>query len=268
MASVKLTPALAAEYRALFDSCAILPARAGDVEAIATRIVAAKARYEAAGKALGIPWYFIGAVHSLESSLSFATHLHNGDPLTKRTTHVPKDRPLGNPPFTWEVSATDALKLRGLDKWKDWSLSGLLYALEGYNGFGYRLFHPEVKSPYLWSFSNHYTSGKYVADGTWSPTAKSGQCGAAVLLRRMAERHDILFDAAGNPVASPAEAVASLGPMVRFSNSKRSDLAAELQTALNRFPGIFVRVDGVPGTKTSDAFHAVTGRFLLDDPRG
>ena len=55
------------------------------------------------------------------------------------------------------------------------------------NGFGYRRFHSGVLSPYLWSYSNHYTSGKYVADGTFDPDAVSKQCGSAVILRRMAE---------------------------------------------------------------------------------
>src|SRR5207344_1050510 len=59
---------------------------------------------------------------------------------------------------------------------------------ESYNGMGYRRFHPEVKTPYLWSFTHHYTRGKYVADGTWSPTTVSKQVGAAALLRRLAER--------------------------------------------------------------------------------
>jgi len=76
--------------------------------------------------------------------------------------------------------------MRGLGAKTDWSLAGMLYQLEGYNGWGYRLHHPHVLTPYLWSFSNHYTSGKYVAGGTWSDIAASKQCGAAVLLRRLA----------------------------------------------------------------------------------
>jgi hypothetical protein len=36
---------------------------------------------------------------------------------------------------------------------------------------------------------------------------------------------------------------------------------------LNTFPGIFVKVDGVPGERTSDAFRKVTGHFLFGDPR-
>jgi lysozyme family protein len=119
----------------------------------------------------------------MEASLNFQTHLHNGDSLTERTLHEPKNRPeRGSPPFTWEESAKDALTLEHLDQWHDWSLAGILYRLERYNGFGYRRRHPPVSTPYLWSFSNFYTSGKYVRDGVFSETAVSDQCGAAVLL--------------------------------------------------------------------------------------
>jgi hypothetical protein len=107
--------------------------------------------------------------------------------LKARTVHVPAGRPkTGKPPFTWEQSAIDALRGRGLGAWKDWSVPGTLYQLEAYNGFGYRDHHPTVPSPYLWSFSNHYTRGKYVADGRFSPTAVSQQVGAALLLKRLA----------------------------------------------------------------------------------
>ena len=140
----------------------------------------------------------------------------------------------------------------------------MLYQLEAYNGFGYRTRHPEVLTPYLWSFSNHYTSGKYVADGTWSPTAKSKQCGAAVILRRLAEMGVINFSASGHALSqSPDE----LEPLVRYSMTEKSDAATQLQVALNRFPGVFLRVDGVPGKATSDACFRVLGHFLAGDPR-
>jgi lysozyme family protein len=45
-----------------------------------------------------------------------------------------------------------------------------------------------VLSPYLWSGSQHYTSGKFVADGTFDPDAVSKQSGAAVILRRMVDQ--------------------------------------------------------------------------------
>jgi lysozyme family protein len=171
-------------YNLLYQSLLIRPARRAAVDQMVRRISSNKARYQKVAKALGMPWYVVGIIHSLEAGGDFTKHLHNGDPLTARTTHVPAGRPKrGKPPFRWEASAIDALS--GFRGWKDWSLPGTLYKLEGYNGFGYRDHHPKVPSPYLWSFSNHYTKGKYVADGKFSPTAVSQQVGAAVLLKRL-----------------------------------------------------------------------------------
>lgn len=53
--------------------------------------------------------------------------------------------------------------------------------LEAYNGFCYR--KSGRASPYLWSFSNLYTSGKFMSGGRFDPTAKSQQCGAVVMLK-------------------------------------------------------------------------------------
>jgi len=274
MATVRFTPALHAEYQQLFDCCLIHPGRTAEVESLVARIARAQPRYEQVGAPLGIPWCVVAAIHCMEGGLNFKTHLHNGDPLTARTVHVPAGRPrLGSAPFTWEDSATDALCLRNLQKWSDWSISGLLYQLEGYNGFGYRLHHPEVRSPYLWVGSNWYVSGKYVADGTWSPSAVSKQCGAAVLLRRMAETNLVVFARDGGLIVDQPTAVGTkpaLGeglPLVTYSKRIRSETAAELQRALNRFPGIFVKVDGVPGDLTSDAFRRLSGHYLQEDPR-
>ncbi len=272
MAKVDLTDALRAQYRELFDSCDIKPAKLAEVDRLVDKIAENRLRYEKVASALRIPWFFVAAVHCMEASMRFDRHLHNGDPLTARTVQVPAGRPLvWNPPNDWESSADDALRLRKLDKVTDWSLSSLLYQLEGYNGFGYRRFHPDVLTPYLWSFSNHYTMGKYVADGTWDPNAVSKQCGCAVLLRRMSERGLIPFDATGNPKSaldrtpdSPAEPEL---PMVTYSETQRSEAARSLQQALNKMPGIFLLADGIPGKKTSDAFKKVTGHFLKGDPR-
>ena len=184
---MQFTKAAGKEYGRLFASCSVRPQRRVAVDGIVDRIVASKARYTKAGKAAGVPWYVVGVIHLLESGGDFSRHLHNGDPLTARTVRVPSGRPAsGSPPFTLEASAADALKLQRLDRWQDWSVPGALYVLERYNGFGYR--GRGINSPYLWSFSNHYAKGKYVADGRYSPTAVSEQCGAAVALLRMAER--------------------------------------------------------------------------------
>ncbi|HEY8843388.1 MAG TPA: peptidoglycan-binding protein, partial [Gaiellaceae bacterium] len=179
-----LTKNLAKEYSLLYESCLIRPKRKAAVDQVVRRLASNRLRYEKVAKALKMPWYVVAVIHTLEAGGDFTRHLHNGDPLNARTTHVPAGRPkAGRPPFTWEASAIDALTYQGFGNWKDWSVPGALYKLEGYNGWGYRDHHPGVKSPYLWSFSNHYTRGKYVTDGRFSPTAVSQQIGAAVLLK-------------------------------------------------------------------------------------
>ena len=269
--AVQLTDSLREEYSQLFDTCNIRPGKESAVESAAAAVLANRSRYESVAGLTGVPWYVIGAVHSLESSLKFTAHLHNGDPLSAPTVHVPKGRPPGPGPFTWEQSATDALKLQKMDQVTDWSIPGILFQVEKYNGFGYRTKHPEVLSPYLWSYSVHYKSGKYVADGTFDPDAVSKQCGAAVILRRFSEQGVIQFDAAGKPAAGgsriPADPISALGPLVIFSETAVSESAKKLQQGLNMLPGIFLKVDGIPGRRTSDAFRRVTGHFLSGDPR-
>src|SRR4030095_1338686 len=155
---VELSDSIKSEYQKLFDGCTINSDKVNSVDSIVNNILSNKNKYESVGSLLDIPWYFIAVIHNMESSLNFTKHLHNGDPLTARTVHVPEGRPPnGNPPFTWEESALDALKLKNLNSWKDWTLPGTLYKIEEYNGWGYRLHHSNVLSPYLWSFSNQYT---------------------------------------------------------------------------------------------------------------
>ena len=115
MPDIRLTGALAAEYVQLYRSCEIRPQHLDRVESAADRVLVNAERYRAVATPLGIPWYFIAALHNLESSQSFERHLHNGDPLTSRTRRVPAGRPAdGAPPFTWEGSADDALRMKRL----------------------------------------------------------------------------------------------------------------------------------------------------------
>lgn len=133
----------------------------------------------------GLKWWLVGLIHEMECSQNFRCHLHNGDPLTARTVHVPAGRPaFGEPPFTFEESAIDALKMQGADRITDWSIGNVLYFLEGYNGYGYDRFH-HINSPYLWSGSNHYVSGKYVSDGKYDANVVSQQIGIALLMKKL-----------------------------------------------------------------------------------
>lgn len=151
------------------------------------RIRANEGRYRYVANDTGVPWQMIGVLHSLESGRNFATHLHNGDPLMDRTTHVPAGYPKANPKngeyYTWEESAVDALKLHKLHEIaaNNWTIERILYETERFNGFGY--FKRGVNSPYLWSGTTLYSKGKYVADGKYSSEAVSKQVGAVPLLK-------------------------------------------------------------------------------------
>lgn len=135
-----------------------------------------------------VPWYVIAVIHNMEASLNFTRHLHNGDRLTGRTTHVPAGRPIaGNPPFTWEESAIDALTMQGMTKIADWSMPNTLLILEKYNGGGYA--KRGINSPYLWAATNQYGDvpniGKYTSDGKFDPKAVSHQIGVAAILKQL-----------------------------------------------------------------------------------
>jgi lysozyme family protein len=247
-------------YQQLFDTCRIKENLYADVDACINKMVAAKSRYDIVAARTGIPWYFIGIVHNMECSGSFTSHLHNGDPLTARTVQVPKGLPKkGDPPFTWEDSAEDSLRYKALDKWTDWSIPGMLYQLERYNGFGYR--PKQINTPYLWSGSNQYTKGKYTADGKFNSDAVSKQIGAAVLLRRLSERGLTQWQE-----TDLLSQVKKLGATVTYNPNNYSAAAEQLQALLNKL-GFHLREDGHAGDFTSDAYKNITGSYLTGDKR-
>jgi|GEM_PF-4102424 len=178
-----------AEYERLWANVAVRPERNVTLDWYVNQVVANKTRYMKLQETTGVPWYWIGITHGLEGSFDFTSHLHNGDSLSAPTWQVPAGRPLtGRAPFTWEFSAADALAMKSYNRsWGDWSVPALLaYSFERYNGFGYR--SKGINSPYLWSFSYHYTKGKYTFDGFYDPTAVSAQAGAMTILRRGMDR--------------------------------------------------------------------------------
>ena len=186
---------IADEYAAMFKAAQFRTEHRESADWHLTMMRGSRSRYEAAGRRSGVPWYFIAAIHGLEASFNFRAHFHNGDfPLSRRTRQVPAGRPLvWLPPSDWESSTTDALRLMGFAGASDWSLPRTLYRLEAYNGFGYRRIGRST--PYLWSFSTAYDRGKFVSDGHFEPRARSQQCGAAVMLKLLADAGEIAFPA-------------------------------------------------------------------------
>lgn len=170
-----------------WDKMKISSAKGPTFKAVADRLIFHKPRYEAVSNALkskgyNIPWEFIAVAHNRESNGDFKTYLGNGQPLSKKTTIVPKGR---GPFSTWEEGAIDALLNAPpyAAKNKDWSIGGTLTKLEEYNGLGYaRMGQP---SPYLWAGTDQYVKGKYVADGKYDPNHVDTQLGVAGLLKFM-----------------------------------------------------------------------------------
>lgn len=176
---------LAEQNKARWDRMRIPSTKGPLFKAVADRLLFNRPRYEAVSKALKekgyeVPWEFIAVTHQRESSGNFNTYLGNGQPLSKKTTIVPK----GRGPFTsWEEGAIDALLEAGPQAAKntDWTIGGTLAMLEEYNGLGYAA--RGLPSPYLWAGTNQYTKGKFVSDGVFDADHVDTQLGCAGLLK-------------------------------------------------------------------------------------
>lgn len=168
----------------LWDKAVVNTSKQSEVRWTARKIERNRDRYIEVEKISGVKWEIIAVLHNMECGLRFDQHLHNGDPLTARTWQVPKGRPTtGKPPFTFTVSAVDALRYDKMDKvnWKDLTTS--LNALEGYNGWGYR--KHGIPSQYLWSATSVAKPGKFIRDNVWSSTAVSSQIGVVPILKEL-----------------------------------------------------------------------------------
>lgn len=164
------------EYQRLFDTLAVNPEIIDEIDNAIYRMLKNRRLYEEVAQLLGVPWWAVGLIHCMEGGADISKRLQDGARLQESD----------DPEQTWIESAISILKKQGFQEWQDWSIAGLLYKMEQYNGWGY--YHHQVNSAYLWSFSHHYTGGKYIRDGVWSATAVSQQPGAAVILRRLLDR--------------------------------------------------------------------------------
>lgn len=180
---------MAEQYRTLFATCEIKDAKRSDVMWAVSKITdpTRRASYDRIYEETCVPWFFVAILHGMEAGFDMNSHLHNGDSLKKKTWQVPAGRPpVWNPPNDWASSAIDAMKYDKLDEKADWDLARMLYRMEGYNGWRSRVLYG-INTPYLWSYSQHYTKGKFVADNVWDKDAVSRQCGGAVMLKALVE---------------------------------------------------------------------------------
>ena len=172
------------EYQQLWDTMKIIR-DAGNLSNVSTKVNLHREVYQKVEKETGVPWQLVAVIHIREAGLSdvgkFKGVLHNGEKIVgtgRVTSIVPRNR---GPFNSWHSAAVDALKLKGFDKIKSWPVSRMLWALEPYNGYGYR--NKGLRSPYLWASTNHQQRGKYVADHVFDPNAIDSQMGCAAMLK-------------------------------------------------------------------------------------
>lgn len=161
----------------------------------------AKARYQGVTIALQkagyypIPWWFIAVASEREygGPPHWDKQLAQGDALNEVSRNVPS----GRGPFlthagdvtpgndAWTRGCLDAL----IDcapyaaKWTVWTIGGILTLWEEYNGLGYAAMG--VPSAYVWSGTDQYQSGKYVADHVYRANVVDVQEGCAPILSMM-----------------------------------------------------------------------------------
>lgn len=169
------------QYAKQWDAMSIKPDRLAEMKRYAQFAVDHRSQYLDVEKATGVPWPLVAVLHRRESDADFSTYLGNGDPLNRKTTHVPK----GRGPFpSFLAGAEDALHLDRLDQVKDWRLEKMLYYAELFNGAGYDM--RGLPSPYLWGGTNQQKPGKFTSDGHFNRSAWDSQPGAAAILFEIA----------------------------------------------------------------------------------
>lgn len=203
-----------------------------DFEPVGGRLAAAKARYEAVSASTGVPWAVIAVIHERESSQDWTRSLAQGDPWDRVSVHEPRGR---GPFASWEDAAIDALVNCGprIARNKDWSIGSTLTKLEQYNGLGYAA--RGEPSPYIWSGTDQYVSGKYIRDGVYDSAAIDGQPGCAGLLMAMMALDPTIAFAGATSRLVPT-AAARLPPQApsqpSITNPSKGSLGAFIKTLI------------------------------------
>lgn len=174
-------------------------------------------RYEKVADIVYIPAELIAAIHYREGSNNFNTYLHNGDPLGQPTVHVPK----GIFFTVWEDAAVHVIQEKD-DVRKDLGLTrhstdiaAIAAFAEYYNGLGYR--KKGIFSPYVFSGTNLYSWGLYVADHKFDPGRKDSRPGILALMREIGFQFSVTGSAQQRP---PTPAPSQVNTRTSFSFQK------------------------------------------------
>lgn len=175
---------IAEDHATNLENMQINPNKMGTLNTFKNKALQNRARYEAVARETGMPWKLIAAIHWQESGMRFDRYLHNGDPLGKPTTHVPRGRMFSE----WEPAAIDAMRrsqsvrnVLGINaETKD--LAALCAFAEGYNGIGCRN-AGRGPSAYVYGGTNIYQGGMYTADNKFDANKWWPGIGVAAMLK-------------------------------------------------------------------------------------
>lgn len=258
---------LKSEYDDLLSTMAVNSVAA--VEAVAKKLIGPNylPRYQHVSALTGVPAVLIAALDERESGADPNAALGQGDPWNKISKHVP----IGFGPWSsWDEAAEFYVKYDHLnDNAYPWSWSYACFKAEAWNGFGPRAHG--IHTGYLWSGTNHYSKGKYVADGVWNPDFVDKQLGVVPIMMRMVALCPALkFDPlAVTEISFTDSSPPSPVPLGLGGHGQHS--IKWLQQALNAIilpEGAKLVVDGSYGRKTASAVRQFQSAYHLDDVDG
>jgi lysozyme family protein len=188
-------PILIARNEQRWHNMKLAQARLPELDSVAKRLVDAKPRYLAVEDRLRklpsqhyfAPWWFTAICSEREygGPPHWDRQLAQGDPLSRVSWHDPA----GRGPFTGEDAWLRGCLNALIDcapyaaSWHDWTPGGTATIWEEYNGLGYAA--RGVPSAYVWSGSDQYISGKFVADHVYRAGVVDVQEGCMPILSRM-----------------------------------------------------------------------------------
>jgi lysozyme family protein len=233
---------LAPEYATLLAAMQIDPTRENELAERAAVLLKLADRHRdewaEVNARTGVPRLWGIASFERESSSDYSRSPAQGDRWDSVSVHVPKG--LG-PYADWGDSCVAAYCIDKLNEVgaSSWTWTRACYEGELYNGFGPRAHGRHTG--YLWSWTNIYTAGKYVADGKWDPDVRDQQCGMVPMMAALLhlDASLALVDALPAPslqsvaiqgeVPVPANVPAGVGGELDGGN-----VTEWLQTTLNR----------------------------------
>ncbi len=216
-----------------------------------------KAKYLAVAAQTHVPAELVAAIHWRESSGSFKKYLHQGDPLGKQAVNVPTNIPIFH---DWHKAAVHALTMSdkaanrdnlGINADTEDPATLASYA-EAYNGLGYH--YRGKPSPYVYSGTDAYTSGKYVRDSQYSNGTVDKQLGVITMMGAIGGINLSLEELTSSTAWKRVEA----GTLVlkRGIRGKAAEMAVTILQEKLKADGQVLGVDGDFGSGTERALKA------------